>query len=163
MRAGTRYGEHFRTLGNWVFIPAVYLACEVREGVSASEAIRHAGVIIASSPIALALVCAIQVYDQRQRGNAATSFGPPATDWFLPAAATAMAVFAATALVEIFNLAQGQWVSAPRHTHTHPPPPPPGQKKKNRQTAIAVAAAGRNQSVAGGPNEVAALPRSHWS
>ena len=38
--AATRYGEHFRTLGNWVFIPAVYLACEVREGVSASEALR---------------------------------------------------------------------------------------------------------------------------
>ena len=54
--AVTRYGEHFRTLGNWVFIPAVYLACEVREGVSASEALRHAGVIIVSSPIALALV-----------------------------------------------------------------------------------------------------------
>ena len=108
--AGTRYGEDVRTLGNWVFIPAVYLACEVREGVSASEALRHAGVIIVSSPIALALVCAIQIYDQRRRGNAATSFGPPAAEWFLPAAATAMAVFAAAALVEIMNLAQRQWV-----------------------------------------------------
>lgn len=64
--AGTHYGEHFRTLGNWVFIPAVYLACEVREGVSASESLRHAGVIILASPIALALVCGIQVYDQRR-------------------------------------------------------------------------------------------------
>ncbi|WP_245323746.1 FUSC family protein [Bradyrhizobium stylosanthis] len=109
--AGTRYGEHFRTLGNWVFIPAVYLACEVREGVSPSEALRHAGVIIASSPIALALVCAIQVYDQRQRADAVvTSFGPPADEWLLPALATAMAVFAAAALVEILDLAQGQWV-----------------------------------------------------
>ena len=108
--AGTRYGEHFRTLGNWVFIPAVYLACEVREGVSVSEAMRHAGMIIISSPIALALVCGIQIYDQRRHGNAATSFGPPAAEWFLPAAATAMAVFAAAALVEILNLAQGQWV-----------------------------------------------------
>ncbi|QOG18701.1 MULTISPECIES: FUSC family protein [Bradyrhizobium] len=108
--AGTRYGEHFRTLGNWVFIPAVYLACEVREGVSASEALRHAGVIIVSSPIALALVCAIQLYDQRRGGTAATSFGPPAAEWFLAALATAMAVFAAAALVEILNLAQGQWV-----------------------------------------------------
>ncbi|MCK1386685.1 FUSC family protein [Bradyrhizobium sp. 21] len=108
--AGTRHGEHFRTLGNWVFIPAVYLACEVREGVSASEALRHAGAIIVSSPIALALVCSIQIYDQRRRGNAATSFGPPAAEWFLPAAATAMAVFAAAALVEILDLAQGQWV-----------------------------------------------------
>src|SRR3954469_4825793 len=62
--AVTRHGEHFRTLGNWVFIPAVYFACEVREGVSASEALRHAGMIIVSSPIALALVCAIRIYDQ---------------------------------------------------------------------------------------------------
>lgn len=108
--AGTRHGEHFRTLGNWVFIPAVYLACEVREDVSASEALRHAGVIIVSSPIALVLVCAIQIYDQRRCGTAATSFGTPAAEWFLPALATAMAVFGAAALVEILNLAQGQWV-----------------------------------------------------
>jgi hypothetical protein len=108
--AVTRYGEDFRTLGNWVFIPAVYLACEVREGVSASEALRHAGVIIVSSPIALALVCGIQIYDQRRRGSAAISFGAPAAEWFLPALATAMAVFAAAALVEILDLAQGQWV-----------------------------------------------------
>jgi hypothetical protein len=108
--AVTRHGEHFRTLGNWVFIPAVYLACEVREGVSASEALRHAGMIVVSSPIALALVCGIQIYDQRRRGDAATPFGPPTADWFLSAFATAMAVFAAAALVEILDLAQGQWV-----------------------------------------------------
>lgn len=107
--AATRHGEHFRTLGNWVFIPAVYLACEVREGVSAPDALRHAGIIIVASPIALALVCGIQIYDQR-RASTATSFGSPATGWLLPAAATAMAVFAAAALVEILDLAQGQWV-----------------------------------------------------
>jgi len=106
----TRSGEHFRTLGNWVFIPAVYLACEVREGVSAPEALRHAGIIIVSSPVALALVCGIQIYDQRGRANAAVTFGPPAREWLLPASATAMAVFAAAALVEILHLAQGQWV-----------------------------------------------------
>jgi hypothetical protein len=108
--AGTRHGEHLRTLGNWVFIPAVYLACEVREGVSASDALRHAGIIIVSSPVALALVCGVQVYDQQRRDNVATSFGPPATEWLLPAAATAMAVFASAALVEVLDLAQGQWV-----------------------------------------------------
>ncbi|MCP3388123.1 FUSC family protein [Bradyrhizobium sp. CCGB12] len=109
--AATRYGEHFRTLGNWVFIPAVYLACEVREGVSAAEALRHAGMILLSSPIALVLVCAIQIYDLRRRGGgAAASLGLPAAEWFLPAIATTMAVFAAAALVEILDLAQGQWV-----------------------------------------------------
>ena len=108
--AVTRHGENLRTLGNWVFIPAVYLACEVREGVSATEALRHAGMIVVSSPIALALVCGIQIYDQRRRGDAATSFGPPAAEWVLPSLATAMAVFAAAALVEILDLKQGQWV-----------------------------------------------------
>ncbi|MET4045769.1 hypothetical protein ABIC03_007506 [Bradyrhizobium sp. RT6a] len=82
--AVTRHGEHFRTLGNWVFIPAVYLACEVLEGVSASEALRHAGMIIVSSPIALALVCAIQIYDQRRCGDAATSFGAPRPSGLCP-------------------------------------------------------------------------------
>lgn len=108
--AVTRHGEHLRNLGNWVFIPAVYLACEVREGVSTAEALRHAGMVVVSSPIALALVCGIQIYDQRRRGDGATSFGPPLAEWLLPAAATAMAVFAAAALVEILDLAQGQWV-----------------------------------------------------
>ena len=108
--AVTRRGENLRALGNWVFIPAIYLACEVREGVSATEALRHAGMIVVSSPIALALVCGIQIYDQRRRGDAATSFGPPAAEWILPSLATAMAVFAAAALVEILDLKQGQWV-----------------------------------------------------
>ena len=108
--AVTRYGENLRTLGNWVFIPAVYLACEVREGVGAADALRHAGMIVVSSPIALALVCGIQIYDQRRRGNAAISFGPPTAEWLVPSLATAMAVFAAAALVEILDLAQGQWV-----------------------------------------------------
>src|SRR5262249_13155554 len=108
--AVTRYGDALRTLGNWVFIPAVYLACEVRDGGSTSEALRHAGVIVASSPIALALVCGVQIYYQRRRpARAPPSYGPAATKWFLPAAATAMAVFAAAALVEALRLAQGQW------------------------------------------------------
>src|SRR5262249_27029903 len=61
--AVTRYGDALRTLGNWVFIPAVYLACELRDGVSTAEAVRHAGTVIVLSPIALALVCGIQMYD----------------------------------------------------------------------------------------------------
>ncbi|WP_008562439.1 FUSC family protein [Bradyrhizobium sp. CCGE-LA001] len=108
--AVTRHGEDFRTLGNWVFIPAVYLACEVREGASAADALRHAGIILQSSPIALALVCAIRIYDRRRENGGAAPFGPPAAEWLLPASATAMAVFAAAALVEMLDLAQGQWV-----------------------------------------------------
>ncbi|WP_413989209.1 FUSC family protein [Labrys okinawensis] len=109
--AVTRYGDALRTMGNWVFIPAVYLACEVREQVSPAEAWRHASVVVALSPIALALVCAVQIYDRRNRPAASpATYGPASHDWLLPASATAIAVFAAAALVEVLNLAQGQWV-----------------------------------------------------
>lgn len=109
--AVTRHGDALRTLGNWVFIPAVYLACELREGVNTSEAMHHAGTIVVFSPIALALVCGIQMYDERHHPDAAPPrYGVAAADWLPPAAATALAVFAAAALVEVLNLAQGQWV-----------------------------------------------------
>jgi len=109
--AVTRHGDALRTLGNWVFIPAVYLACELREGVSASEAAHHAGALVVLSPVALALVCGIQIHDGRHRPDAApVHYGSAVADWLLPAAATALAVFAAAALVEALNLAQGQWV-----------------------------------------------------
>jgi hypothetical protein len=87
----TRFGDALRTLGNWVFIPAVYLACEVREGVSEAEALRHAGVIVVTSPIALALVCGVQFYDHaRNRYAVPSHYG--------------------VALVKMLDLAQGQWV-----------------------------------------------------
>jgi hypothetical protein len=109
--AVTRYGDALRTLGNWVFIPAVYLAREVREGSGAAEAPRHAGIIVAASPIALLLVCCVQMVDGRHRDDAVPpTYGSASVDWLLPAAATALAVFAAAALVEVLNLAQGQWV-----------------------------------------------------
>lgn len=108
--AGTHYGEHLRTLGNWVFIPAVYLACEVREGTSASGAMAHAALIIMLSPVALAVVLSIQIYDQRRADPAVASLGSSAANWLAPALATALAVFAAAALVEILELEQGQWV-----------------------------------------------------
>ncbi len=107
----TRYGDALRTLGNWVFIPAVYLACEVREGVSDAEAMRHAGLIVAASPVALALVCGVRIFDLRRHlGAKPPHYGVVSVRWFVPAAATAAAVFAAATLVEVLHLAQGQWV-----------------------------------------------------
>jgi len=89
--AVTRYGDALRTLGNWVFIPAVYLACEVREGAGASEALRHAGIIVAASPIALVLVCCVQMVDGRHRDDAVPPhYGSASAEWLLPAAATAL-------------------------------------------------------------------------
>jgi Fusaric acid resistance protein-like len=57
------------------------------------------------------LVCCVQMADGRHRDDAAPpTYGSASVDWLLPAAATALAVFAAAALVELLNLAQGQWV-----------------------------------------------------
>ncbi len=108
--AVTRYGAALRSLGNWVFIPALYLACEVHEGVSGAEAMRHAQFIFAYSPAALLLVCAVQAFDGRGGRLSAQKLGSPVPDWRLPASATALAVFAAAALAEGLELAQGQWV-----------------------------------------------------
>jgi len=55
-------------------------------------------------------VLAIQFHDQRRNGAVPSHYGAAATDWFLPAAATAIAVLAAAALVEVLHLAEGQWV-----------------------------------------------------
>lgn len=108
--AVTHYGNQLRTLGNWVFIPAVYLACEVREGTGMTEAWRHAGLIVALSPVALALVCADQVIDRNRPTGSPPDYGPASTNWLLPAGATACAVLAAAAVVEAFDIAQGQWL-----------------------------------------------------
>ena len=106
--AVTRYGNRLNTMGRWVFIPGLYLACEVHDG---SEAMRHAVTIIALSPLVLGLVSLVQVLDTRGRRQAAVSaYGPVAEHWLVPAIATALAVLAAAALVEALDLAMGQWV-----------------------------------------------------
>ncbi|MEW6123060.1 MAG: FUSC family protein [Pseudomonadota bacterium] len=108
--AVTHYGNGLRSLGNWVFIPAVYLACEVRDGASMDAAWRHAALIVALSPVALALVCAGQVLDRRRPAGAPPDYGPADANWLLPAGAVALAVLAAAALVEALDIAQGQWL-----------------------------------------------------
>ncbi|MFG1228883.1 FUSC family protein [Xanthobacter wiegelii] len=109
--AVTRFGTLLRTLGNWVFIPAVYLALEIREGALGEAALWQAGVMLGLSPVGLALVCAVQALDGRRRTlDRADIFGPPSGDWLGPAVATAAAVFAAAALVEVFDIREGQWL-----------------------------------------------------
>lgn len=109
--AVTRYGARLRTLGNWVFIPALYLACELREEAAPGTALAHAKTLLLLAPVAFLLVLAVQLYDRRGRPTAeAPLFGPPQEGWGLPAAATAIAVFAAAGLVEALDLQQGQWL-----------------------------------------------------
>lgn len=109
--AVTRFGTLMRTLGNWVFIPAVYLALDIREGALGEAALWQAGVLLGLSPVGLALVCAVQALDGRRRTlERSEIFGPPSGDWLVPAVATAAAVFAAAVLVEMFDIREGQWL-----------------------------------------------------
>jgi Fusaric acid resistance protein-like len=107
----TRYGEALRTVGSWVFIPALYVACKLYENTPSEESFRQVSIIVAFAPVVLALVCAVQIYDRRiLLAHTSQSYGRASSDWLLFASASAIAVFAAAALVEIFNLAQGQWL-----------------------------------------------------
>ncbi|NMN59681.1 hypothetical protein FHT36_003594 [Xanthobacter sp. SG618] len=109
--AVTRFGTLMRTLGNWVFIPAIYLALDIREGALGEAALWQAGVLLGLSPVGLALVCAVQALDGRRRTlDRSEIFGPPSGDWLVPAVATAAAVFAAAVLVEMFDIREGQWL-----------------------------------------------------
>lgn len=109
--AVTRFGTLLRTLGNWVFIPAVYLALDIREGALGEAALWQAGVLLGLSPVGLALVCGVQAIDGRRRAlDRSEIFGPPSGDWLVPAVATAAAVFAAAVLVEMFDIREGQWL-----------------------------------------------------
>jgi hypothetical protein len=107
----TRYGEALRTAGSWVFIPALYVACKLYENTLPGESFKQVSIIVALAPVVLALVCTVQVYDRRiSFAQSSQSYGPASSDWLLFASASAIGVFAAAALVEIFNLAQGQWL-----------------------------------------------------
>jgi hypothetical protein len=107
----TRYGEALRTVGSWVFIPALYVACKLYENTPSGENFGEVSIIVAFAPAVLALVCAVQIYDRRiLLTHTSRSYGRASSDWLLFASASAIAVFAAAALVEVFNLAQGQWL-----------------------------------------------------
>jgi fusaric acid resistance family protein len=107
----TRYGEALRTVGSWIFIPALYVACKLYENTSPGESFKQVSIIVAFAPVVLALVCAVQIYDRRMwLTHTSQSYGRASSDWLLFAFASAIAVFAAAALVEMFSLAQGQWL-----------------------------------------------------
>jgi hypothetical protein len=107
----TRYGEDLRTVGSWVFIPALYVACKLYENTPLGESFRQLGIIVAFAPVILTLVCVVQIHDRRiSLAKTSRSYGRSSSNWLLFASASAIAVFAAAASVEIFNLAEGQWL-----------------------------------------------------
>jgi hypothetical protein len=107
----TRYGAALRTFGTWTFLPALYLACKVHEEWNSEMGFRQATIIVAFAPVALALVYAVQIFDRRNRlAQSPHSYGQASNGWLLSASATAIAVLVAATAVEIFDLAQGQWM-----------------------------------------------------
>ena len=107
----TRYGTELRTLGAWTFLPALYLACKVHDEWNSEMGLHNASIIVAFSPVALALVLAVRIFDRRNLvAQSPPSHGQASNGWLLSASATAIAVLAAATVVEIFSLAEGQWM-----------------------------------------------------
>jgi uncharacterized membrane protein YccC len=53
----------------------------------------------------------VRIFDRRNlRAQSPQSYGQASNGWLLSASATTIAVFAAATVVEIFNLAEGQWM-----------------------------------------------------
>jgi Fusaric acid resistance protein-like len=106
----TRYGEALRPLATWTFIPALYLACKVREEWNSGMGFRQASVIVAFAPVVLALVYAVLMFHRRNLPAPSFHSNGQPNGWLLTASATAIAVLAAATAVEAFNLAEGQWM-----------------------------------------------------
>jgi hypothetical protein len=117
-----RWGANFRSLGNWIFIPAVYLACETAEDVSppglAAKGLVFLPYVVAGFVPPLALC----VYDFARARPAAQPWHRYAgrllraqaargsTPYLAHALMAACAVGLAATLVEVARLGHGQWV-----------------------------------------------------
>jgi Fusaric acid resistance protein-like len=106
----TCYGETLRTVGSWTFIPALYIACKLYENSPSGDSFRQVSTIAVLTPMILALVCAVQIHGRRNLLARTSGYGRASSNWLMCASASAIAVLAASALVEIFRLAQGQWL-----------------------------------------------------
>jgi hypothetical protein len=118
----TRYGARLRTLGSFFFIPALYLACELRE---LPDGAQELGRLALLSPIAVAAVIGIAIARRWIAGeppNASTERSLEASllrgvrrgdaegRWVTHAIAVFVAVLAAAALVEVLRMSEPQWV-----------------------------------------------------
>ncbi len=118
----TRYGARLRTLGSFFFIPALYLACELRE---MPDGARDLGRLVLLSPIAAAAVIGIGLTrhwlsGERSDGPSERSLeasllrgvrrGDAEGRWITHAIAVFVAVLVAAALVEVLRMGEPQWV-----------------------------------------------------
>lgn len=118
----TAKGEKLRSLGNFTFIPALYLACETSENTAPQLAIRHGIAFLPFAALALLPGLAYSTvlhFRRRDRTQSALrhlrrlsrhiDLGEK-KPWLESAIVVALAVMAAASLVEWRHFANGQWV-----------------------------------------------------
>jgi hypothetical protein len=120
----TRYGARLRTLGSFFFIPALYLACEMRE---LPDGAQELGRLVLLSPIAAGAVVAIEQARRRlSRARLPTvseplsalrasllrgvRLGDAEGHWVTHAVAVFAGVLVAAAVTELFDMDERQWV-----------------------------------------------------
>jgi hypothetical protein len=110
----TAYGAKLRSLGNFTFIPAVYLACEIGENTPGRELLKHC---LHFMPFAAVAVMPAVIFAMlRQTGSVASYFtlmrqtdlGVPQR-WREAVLTATVAVALAATLVEWRHLGNGQW------------------------------------------------------
>jgi hypothetical protein len=120
----TRYGARLRTLGSFFFIPALYLACELRE---LPDGTQELGRLALLSPIAAGAVIAVEQARRRLAGAHLPTASEPLSalhasllrgvrlgdaegHWVTHAIAVFIGVLVAAAVTELFAMDERQWV-----------------------------------------------------
>lgn len=119
----TAHGKELRTVGNFIFIPALYLACENAEGAATfNELLRRGLIFLPYLAMAMMPVLLMSYVPHKLAQDANTSYrrhffrvlhrkGPPK---LLPyresMIAVTLSVAIAAAVVELFHMHHGQWV-----------------------------------------------------
>lgn len=110
----TRLAADLRTFGNWIFIPAVYLACELGEGRAWPDRLETLPDILLFSLIGPAAV--LGLYFSRRKPPSKTlpdllaKLGNPNFHWRRQAAAAFASVVTVAAAAIAFDLPNSQWM-----------------------------------------------------
>jgi hypothetical protein len=118
----TARGAKLRSLGNFTFIPAVYLACELSENLAPARALAQGLHFLPFAALAVLPTLLLSVVTHARRRDKAEGFLHHfreilrpidlgrAKPWAESAVAVTLAVAVAAALVEWRHLGNGQWV-----------------------------------------------------
>lgn len=110
----TRLAADLRTFGNWIFIPAVYLACELGENRSAADRLAALPDLLLFSLLGPAAVAGL--YFSRRRppsktlADLLTKLGNPNFRWKRQAAAAFASVVTVAGVAMAFDLPHSQWM-----------------------------------------------------